>query len=134
MPSRIPRFVIVVAAPVALALLAGPAERLPAQPAVCLPASNLSGLWQANDGGFYRVREVGSTVWWVGRDGATRGKTWTHAFQGARAGDIITGTWVDVRGFGSGTLTVRATGTATMVRVASNNPGYVATLWDHHCA
>ena len=131
MASRNPRIVAIGA--LAL-LLAGPARQAPAQPAPCLPSSSLTGRWLANDGGYYRVREVGSSVWWVGRDSATAGKTWTHAFQGTRSRDIITGTWVDVRGFGWGTLTVRATDTSKLTRVATNNPAYVPTLWDNHCA
>ncbi|MBI1743222.1 DUF11 domain-containing protein [Candidatus Acetothermia bacterium] len=58
-------------------------------------AANLTGVWAADDVGTYYVRQIGSTVWWLGlsRD---RGRTFANVFQGTIQGNTITGDWVDV--------------------------------------
>jgi hypothetical protein len=65
----------------------------PAQ-AMCAAPTTLTGIWHANDGGTYHVRQTGNIVTWRGasKDG---GKTWNHIFRGTRTGNIIIGNWAD---------------------------------------
>jgi hypothetical protein len=62
--------------------------------------SDLTGLWIADDGTRYAVRQVDDkTLWFAGFDddgGLQRGLTLTCVFQGARQGNVITGTWAHV--------------------------------------
>lgn len=62
----------------------------------------VTGAWAANDQGTYYVRQVGTTVWWLGlsRD---RGGSFANVFHGTIQGDTITGDWADVpMGWGVG--------------------------------
>jgi hypothetical protein len=65
----------------------------PAQ-AICAAPTTLTGVWYANDGGTYHVRQTGNIVTWRGAS-KDNGKTWNHIFRGTRTGNIITGTWAD---------------------------------------
>src|SRR6185295_5179128 len=77
------------------------------------PATLNNRLWMGNDGGTYRVRDIGRpplhgrprprSIWWVGTS-ADNGKTFINIFKGSRRGNVITGEWSDVRGAGRGTL------------------------------
>jgi hypothetical protein len=80
--------------------------------AQCNAPPSLDGLWRANDGGTYQVRIAGTDVWWIGMS-RDNGRTWTNVFKGSLNGGIITGQWADVggRNHGSGTLTLRVSGT-----------------------
>ena len=93
---------------------------------LCAPAfaaSDLTGLWAADSGAVYYVREVGSTVWWAGFDPDTfsraasesnsfqRGLTSAQVFWGTITGDVLSGEWAEVprqssSTLGQGTLTV----------------------------
>jgi hypothetical protein len=57
-------------------------------------AVNLTGIWSANDGGTYLIRQSGSQITWEGasRDG---GRTWSHTFNGTIRNDVIAGTFFD---------------------------------------
>jgi hypothetical protein len=60
------------------------------------PFTNLVyGLWKADDGGLYHMRQIGGDVWWVGisSDG---GKTFTNVFHGQVKGNTLSGGWLDV--------------------------------------
>ncbi len=63
--------------------------------ALCAAPKDLNGVWQANDGGTYFVRQIGNNVWWVGMSGDD-GKTWTNVFKGVRNGNTVLGQWADV--------------------------------------
>jgi hypothetical protein len=63
--------------------------------ALCAAPTQLTGIWQANDGGTYYVRQTGNQVWWLGMS-SDQGKTWTNVFKGTRNGNTISGTWADV--------------------------------------
>ena len=72
----------------------------------------MNGVWRANDGGTYFVRQLGSDVWWLGMSG-DNGRTWTNVFRGTRNGNVVSGSWVDVprgRVAGGGTLTLALSG------------------------
>lgn len=62
--------------------------------ALCAAPTRLTGVWAANDGGTYTVRETGSEVVWRGKS-ADGGRTWEHVFRGTRTGNTIVGNWVD---------------------------------------
>ena len=98
--------------------------------AMCAAPPSLGGLWHANDGGTYQVRIAGTNVFWTGKS-ADNGRTWTNVFKGTLKGGIITGEWADVggRNHGSGTLTLRVSGTAFMQRIGATGSGFAGTRW-----
>ncbi len=102
--------------------------------ALCAAPTQLSGVWQANDGGTYSVRRVGNTVWWLGMSG-DGGRTWTNIFRGTLTGNLIQGEWSDVRGGigGSGTLTLRLTPFSQMEKVGSSGSGFGGSRWNRPC-
>src|SRR5262245_5943941 len=64
-------------------------------PAVALGQSfDLTGFWQDNNGTPYRVRQVGSELYWY-MDGAPRV---VNVFAGRIAGREVTGVWADLPG------------------------------------
>jgi hypothetical protein len=98
----------------------------PAQPAC---ASTLSGTWQGNDGGVYRLTESGNTVAWNGQS-PDNGRSWAHDFHGTRSGNMIQGNWADYAGpMGRGTLTIRIDSDAHLTRVANTGSGFGGTIW-----
>lgn len=82
--------------------------------ALCAAPKDLNGVWHANDGGTYYVRQIGNEVWWLGMSGDS-GKSWTNVYKGTRNGNQVTGRWADVpRGHisssGSLNLNIRTSG------------------------
>src|SRR5207253_866522 len=62
---------------------------------------DLSGVWTADDGGTYYVREFQNEVWWLGWSPTSsndfhKGIAFSNVFQGVISGDTITGEWADV--------------------------------------
>jgi hypothetical protein len=55
-------------------------------------AQDLTGVWSANDGGTYYVRQIGPHVWWFG-DG---GSGFSNVAHGRFEGDHISLNWADV--------------------------------------
>lgn len=109
-----------------LVLLA--ASALPVH-AICDAPKYVSGDWTANDGGTYRLRVVGSTIWWVGMS-SDNGQFWTNVFRGTRNGNIIDGEWADVRGQrGYGTLKLRISGTTVMEKIGGTGSGFGGSRW-----
>jgi len=94
---------------------------------------DLTGTWTSENNGTYYVRQVGTTVWWVGqsRDG---GITYTNVFNGSRNGDQITGFWADVpagknTGSGSLTLAISRTGANVELRKVRETGGFGESIW-----
>jgi hypothetical protein len=94
---------------------------------------DLTGTWTSETRGTYYVRQVGTTVWWVGRsqDG---GASYTNVFNGVRSGDQITGMWADVpagRNTGSGSLTlaITRTGGNVEIRKVKETGGFGESIW-----
>jgi len=94
---------------------------------------DLTGTWTSENSGTYYVRQVGTTVWWVGqsRDG---GNSYTNVFNGSRNGDHITGFWADVpagRNTGSGSLTllISRTGANVELRKIKETGGFGESIW-----
>jgi hypothetical protein len=68
----------------------------PAKAQCVFPFTNLVyGIWKADDGGVYHMRQIGGDVWWVGI-GPNNGQTFTNVFHGQIHGDQLTGGWLDV--------------------------------------
>ena len=115
---------LVLAVSVSSELKASPAEPL---------QEDLTGTWTSETSGTYYVRQVGTTVWWVGQsqDG---GNSYTNVFNGSRNGDQITGFWADVpagRNTGSGSLTLSISRTSTHfeLRKVRETGGFGESIW-----
>jgi hypothetical protein len=96
----------------------------------------LTGIWQANDGGTYYLRQVGNTLWWNGMSGGNDGHTFDNVFRGTitiESGAItISGEWVDVpRGTisGTGTLSLKVLLNPLTLQKMSQTGGFAATTW-----
>ena len=101
--------------------------------AQCVVSPDMTGVWRGNDTGAYYVRQVGSTIWWVGMS-PDNGRAFTNVFNGVRDGDVVRGTWADVpqgRGASSGTLTLRLTGGANVLgfEVIQMSGGFSGNRW-----
>jgi len=59
------------------------------------PDADLTGVWHCDDVGTYYVRQVGSTVWWLGlsRD---QGRSFANVFKGTLDQHSVTGEWADI--------------------------------------
>ncbi|UBV42372.1 hypothetical protein LAJ19_12170 [Deinococcus taeanensis] len=105
--------------------------------ALCAAPPDLNGVWRANDGGTYYVRQAGTQVWWVGLS-SDNGKTWTNVFHGTRSGNVVKGTWADVpRGNvrSGGTLTLNIAGTTGVLGFtrAGSSGGFGGSKWFMPC-
>jgi hypothetical protein len=43
---------------------------------------NLTGIWKANDGGTYYIRNIDNDVWWLGISSNDDGKTFSNVLKG----------------------------------------------------
>lgn len=113
-----------------IGLATGCLVAVPGSAAVCKPFASLSGVYKANDGGTYRIRAAGDTVWWLGRS-ADAGESWTNVFKGTRKGNIITGQWADLNSgaTGTGALTLKVTKNFQLVRINAVGSGFGGTRW-----
>jgi hypothetical protein len=102
-------------------------------PIATLPSLALTGVWQANDGGTYYLRQIGDVLWWNGMSGGNDGRTFDNVFRGTITSttNTIAGEWADVpRGtiMGSGTLGLKIINPTTLQKV-SQTGGFGATTW-----
>jgi hypothetical protein len=73
-------------------------EALKSKVAVVTPPSvspiSLTGVWEANDGGTYTIKQTGAEITWEGvsRDG---GLTWSHTFNGVIRNNTVVGRFFD---------------------------------------
>ena len=91
--------------------MAGPGHTL------CLAAKDLNGVWRANDGGTYYIRQDGNDVRWLGMS-KNNGATFTNVFKGVKNGATIVGEWFDVpkgRMRSSGVLHLSIQGSTTVL-------------------
>jgi hypothetical protein len=73
--------------------------------------TNLTGTWQADDGGTYYLRNIANDVWWLGISGNDDGSTFSNVLKGRihENNNTITAVWADIpRGTNEyyGTLTL----------------------------
>jgi hypothetical protein len=109
---------------------------LPPTPPLQQPSQQpaLTGVWQANDGGTYYLRQIENVLWWNGMSGGNDGRTFNNVFKGtitSTTGTII-GDWTDVpRGtvMGYGTLSLKITNPTTIQKVSQTGSGFGATTW-----
>ena len=106
------------------------------------PPNSLSGIWSADDGGFYYILHDPETqaFWWVGlsNDGdLQQGLTFSNVFHGQVSNSDIIGTWADVpRGMtiGQGTLSLKILssaqpGSLIQLQKTADTGGFGASLW-----
>jgi hypothetical protein len=93
---------------------------------------NLTGVWHGSDMGTYYVRQIGSTVWWLGlsRD---QGRSNANVFRGTISGSTIQGAWVDVpigrvRTLTSGHLTLNGSPLSTEL-IETTLSGFPVNTW-----
>lgn len=106
--------------------------------AQCSAPRDMNGVWRANDGGTYYVRQLGNQIWWLGMS-ADGGRSWTNVFHGTKTGNVVQGTWADVprgsiRSGGSMNLQVQATPTSVLSFTrASATGGFGGSRWTMPC-
>ena len=94
----------------------------------------LTGVYNANDGGRYYMRQNGpATLYWAGLSGGGAGTVFTNIFRGTEQNVLpstaIAGSWCDIpRGtiLNCGSLTIRMTNPITFARVAGS--GYLGSF------
>lgn len=83
---------------------------------------NLTGVWRANDGGTYYIRNLGDDVWWLGISTDDAGKTFSNVLRGQilENNNTIVGDWTDLP-MGSnmyyGTLTLNIDSNNTLNKI-----------------
>ena len=82
------------------------------------PRVDLTGIWRANDGGTYYLRQLGKRLFWLG-ESADGGRSWTNVAMGTVSGNQVTLEWGDVskgRNRNSGRLVLRIDNHRHLVR------------------
>jgi hypothetical protein len=93
-------------------------------------SSDLTGVWNCDDGGKYYVRQLGSQVWWYGET-STEDPDWSNVMQGTLTGDVINARWADVpKGsvMQSGTLKIRVASRTSMTAIEKTG-GFAGSTW-----
>ena len=114
------------------------------------PALDLNGIWSADNGAVFYVRQIGNDVWWAGFDpdpfstvasksnSFQRGLTSAQVFHGTLSGDTFSGNWADVpretgSTLGQGTLTLvlarDSAGSVIQFQTQSQTGGFAAKSW-----
>ena len=104
-----PRFLCILACLLTLAPVSGEASQ----------GFDLTGMWQDDVGGRYRIRQVGDTVAWLDE----RVSVVTNVFMGTIDGNALTGRWLDLpagRSLGSGSLSLRIESNDRLVKTGSS--------------
>ena len=57
--------------------------------------ADLTGVWNANDGGKYYLRQMANQLYWYGEKSATHPR-WSNVFYGTVSGSRVNGHWADV--------------------------------------
>ena len=110
-------------------------------------AQNLNGVWSADDGGMYYIRQVYDQVWWAGLSAISKlgandihpGIGFSNVFFGTLSGgNTISGDWADVpRGTSlkSGTITLTVSGDLNQLKKTAATGGFGASTcggnWGH---
>jgi hypothetical protein len=96
----------------------------------------LGGVWSANDGGTYWIRQIGNCLYWTGfsgpLDSPSMGRSFSNVYVGTVGLLTVKGSWADVpRGGtkGSGTLTVRIRSTRLLTKRRTTGAPFTATIW-----
>lgn len=83
---------------------------------------SLTGTWMGSDRATYRIRQVGTCVWWAAR---------TNAFFGtvSSTGSTVFGLWASLNSGGNGSLILTVKNAASLSRRASTG-GFPASTWE----
>jgi hypothetical protein len=104
------------------------------RPGSAKPAPDYSGIWEADDGGWYFLRQIGLDLWWVGVSDFAHlcpGSEFCNVYHASVSGLDIDGDWSDVpRGAtsNSGRLTLAVVNDDTLSKV-SDTGGFGANNW-----
>lgn len=100
-----------------------------------VPAVNLTGKWQANDGGSYYIRQIGSQIWWYG-EYTPNSPPWSNVFRGNLYNNgttkQISGSWADVpKGYiaGSGEMVLKVESSKKIVAISKTGSGFGGSVW-----
>ncbi len=101
---------------------------------IARPLALLTGVWASDDAGTYYLRQVDTTVWWLGMS-TDEGQTFANVFKGTLQNGQISGTWADIplgKTTNSGALTVTASGgpTSTGLTRTSVSGGFGGDSWE----
>lgn len=95
---------------------------------------NLTGIWRANDGGTYYMRQIAGDLWWLGISG-NDGRLFTNVLRGTVNEDNIEGEWVDLpKGtiLGNGRISLRSRRDAEnqfILEKTSETGGFSGSYW-----
>ena len=95
------------------------------------PALNISGVWLADDGGTYAIRQSGADITWEGFSG-NGGRRWTHTFNGALQGNVIVGKFFDHppgAARGAGDLSVKVVNNGRLEKVQGTGGNFGGSVW-----
>jgi hypothetical protein len=98
---------------------------------VTAPPLDLSGVWRADDGATYTIRQSGAQISWEGVS-ADGGKRWTHTFSGVLQDNEIVGKWSDhppgaLRG--GGALSLRVAHRGLLEKVPGTGDAFGGRVW-----
>ncbi|MEH2365090.1 hypothetical protein [Nostoc sp.] len=105
-------------------------EPLPPNPRPPLPVINLTGKWQADDGGTYYIRQIGNQVWWYGEYSPTN-PAFSNVFNGTINNNQISGNWADVpkgSALSSGSIQLRIV-SYNRIEAVSKTGGFGGSVW-----
>ncbi|NEP52126.1 MAG: hypothetical protein F6K65_26345 [Moorea sp. SIO3C2] len=91
---------------------------------------NLNGVWRANDGGTYYIRQVGNELWWYGQS-SNNGRSFSNVFHGYIGQNEVAGNWADVprgRTRSSGEMVVRIDSSRRLTAVRKTG-GFGGSVW-----
>lgn len=94
-------------------------------------AVDLTGTWQADDGGTYYLRHNGATLTWYGEQQATNPR-WANVFDGRINGQRIRGGWLDVpKGstLGSGELQLEIKENGNVLEATRKSGDFGGSRW-----
>lgn len=93
-------------------------------------ATDLTGVWDGDDGGIYYLRQIGNEIFWYGENDPLN-PSWSNVAHGRIYGSILILNWADVtKGIlrNDGLLIVRAVSDFQMVLVYKDKP-FGGSLW-----
>jgi hypothetical protein len=95
-----------------------------------LAPTDLTGVWNCDDGGMYYIRQFGTIVWWYGEHDPNM-PDWSNVMRGTISGSTISADWTDVPK-GSimqyGTLKLQIQSDNQIVAV-SKTGGFAGSVW-----
>lgn len=114
------------------------------------PRVDLTGIWGADNGAVFYLRQIGNDVWWAGfnpdafstvasiSNSFQRGLTNAQVFHGSIAGDALSGDWAEVprqstSDLSQGTVTVallrNASGAVVQLQTQTQTGGFAPKSW-----